>query len=297
MVRNVLGSILALIGATAAVWSPFRAWYDGRHGSAYRIDDLFSGISADKAQVAGSMLLPLAFAALLTLIGLVLRSRLLVAVAGLVVLGFTILWMVRQGQEAGHLTVDSSGKGLGQGVAMALGGGLVLLLASALMAGRRRNRLAEPTGYGAPTAAAAHDPHPTPAHPASPDETAPRGTAPYPTAPQDPASHDTTPHGTAPDETAPYRTPPYPYADEGAGRRGEAGGAPGPADGRWTGADGRGTDGDGRGTDDDRRGTDGDRRGTGDDDPHEPPPHHGIGRTPPYHGPPAPPRRDDPPPG
>ncbi|MFB7744179.1 hypothetical protein [Streptomyces sp. NPDC056132] len=151
MARNVLGSILALIGATAAVWSPFRAWYDGRHGSTYRIDDLFSGVSADKAAVAGSVLLPLAFAALVTLVGLVLRSRVLVAVAGLVVLGFTILWMVRQGQAAGSLTVDSSGKGLGQGVAMALGGGVLLLLAAALMSGRRRT-VREPAGYGVPSA-------------------------------------------------------------------------------------------------------------------------------------------------
>lgn len=137
MVRNVLGSILALAGATAAVWSPFRAWYDGRHGSTYRIDDLFSGISATKAEVAGSILLPFAFAALVTLVGLALRSRILVAVAGLITIGFTVLWMVRQGQAAGSLTVDSSGKGLGQGVAMALGGGLVLLLAAGLMSGRR----------------------------------------------------------------------------------------------------------------------------------------------------------------
>ncbi|GAA2449320.1 hypothetical protein ACFPFX_24110 [Streptomyces mauvecolor] len=137
MVRNVLGSILALAGATAAVWSPFRAWYDGRHGSTYRIDDLFSGISATKAQVAGSILLPFAFAALVTLVGLVLRSRVLVAVAGLITLGFAILWMVRQGQVTGSLSVDSSGNGLGQGVAMALGGGLALLLAAGLMSGRR----------------------------------------------------------------------------------------------------------------------------------------------------------------
>ncbi|MFE9413577.1 hypothetical protein ACFYN0_33045 [Streptomyces sp. NPDC006704] len=151
-VRGVLGSILALIGAAAAVWSPFRAWYDGRHGSAYRIDDLFSGISADKAEVAGSMLLPFAFAALVTLVGLVLRSRALVIVAGLVVLGFTVLWMVRQGQAAGSLTVDSSGKGLGQGVGLALGGGLVMLLGAALMASRRGGGAAGAAGVagGAP---------------------------------------------------------------------------------------------------------------------------------------------------
>lgn len=105
MIRNVIGSVLALIGATAAVWSPFRDWYDGRHGRDYRIQDLFNGISDTGAELLGSILLPFAFAALVTLIGLVLRSRLLVALAGVIVLGFTVLWMVRQGQAAGSLTV------------------------------------------------------------------------------------------------------------------------------------------------------------------------------------------------
>lgn len=136
MIRNVIGSILALIGATAAVWSPFRDWYDGRHGRDYRIQDLFNGISDTEAELLGSILLPFAFAALVTLIGLVLRSRLLVALAGVIVLGFTVLWMVRQGQAAGSLTVGGVGGGLGYGVAWAVGGGVLLLVAAAVMSGR-----------------------------------------------------------------------------------------------------------------------------------------------------------------
>ena len=140
MVRNVIGSVLALAGAAAAVWSPFRAWYDGRHGSDYRIEDLFGGITDAGAEVIGSILLPFAFAALVTLIGVVLRSRLLVALAGLVVLGFTILWMVRVGQAEGSLTVGGEGTGLGDGVANAVGGGVLLLLGALVMSGRGRSR-------------------------------------------------------------------------------------------------------------------------------------------------------------
>ncbi|MEV4947624.1 hypothetical protein [Streptomyces sp. NPDC053755] len=140
MVRNVIGSILALAGATAAVWSPFRAWYDGRHGSAYRVQDLFSGITDTRAELLGSILLPFAFAALVTLIGLFLRSRLLVAVAGLITLGFAILWMVRVAQIEDGLSVETDGTGLGSGAVLALGGGVLLLLASAVMSGRRRSR-------------------------------------------------------------------------------------------------------------------------------------------------------------
>ncbi|MEV6649187.1 hypothetical protein [Streptomyces sp. NPDC051219] len=142
MIRNVLGSVIGLVGATAAVWSPFRAWYDGRHGRDYRIAELFgsTGITDSKAPLAASILLPFAFAALLTLIAVALRSRVLMAVAGIVVLGFTGLWMVRQGQAAGSLGVDGGGRGLGDGVANAIGGGVLLLLAAAVMPRRRRAR-------------------------------------------------------------------------------------------------------------------------------------------------------------
>ncbi|MFF0476716.1 hypothetical protein [Streptomyces sp. NPDC004284] len=139
MIRNIVGSVLALAGATAAVWSPFRAWYDGRHGRDYAIGELFTGITDAKADVVGSILLPFAFAALVTLVGVLLRSRLLVALAGLVVLGFTILWMVRVGQAEGGLTVDGAGTGLGDGVANALGGGILLLLGALVMSGRRHH--------------------------------------------------------------------------------------------------------------------------------------------------------------
>lgn len=118
MVRNVLGSILALLGATAAVSSPFRAWYDGRHGRYYRLGDLFTstGVTDARTQLFGSLLLPFVVAAAVTLIGVVLRSRLLVAFAGVVVLAFTVLWMVRVGQAEGRMVVAGDGSGLGLGV-------------------------------------------------------------------------------------------------------------------------------------------------------------------------------------
>ncbi|MBT2398949.1 hypothetical protein [Streptomyces sp. ISL-100] len=140
MFRSVLGWVLALVGATAAVLSPFRAWYDGRLGREYRIGDLFSGITESKAGLVGSILLPFAFAALVALVGLLLRSRLTVALAGVVVLGFTVFWMVRVGQAQGSLAVNNDGTGLNVGVAYALTGGALLLLAAAAMLGRGQRR-------------------------------------------------------------------------------------------------------------------------------------------------------------
>ncbi|OEV23202.1 hypothetical protein AN220_25740, partial [Streptomyces nanshensis] len=149
MIRNLLGSLLALIGAAAAVYSPFRPWYDGRLGRDFRIDDLFTGTGVTTAGAAlftGLFVLMLVVA-VVAVLGVLLRSRLTVALAGVLGLGVTILWMVRQGQAAGSLSAGNTG-GLASGAWLALGGGFLLLLAGALMSGRRaaarRRHAAEP---------------------------------------------------------------------------------------------------------------------------------------------------------
>lgn len=193
MIRNVVGSVLALAGATAAVWSPFRAWYDGRHGRDYAIDELFTGITDARSSVIGSILLPFAFAALLTVLGVVLRSRLVVALAGLVVLGFTVLWMVRVGQAEGGLTVGADGRGLGDGVANALGGGVLLLLGAVVMSGRPGHHTSRVDGPGHGT---------YPVHPTAPTHRTPDGPPPEPPETAPPASTDV-PWDPARDETQP----------------------------------------------------------------------------------------------
>ncbi|WP_433401838.1 hypothetical protein [Streptomyces sp. CA-146814] len=136
MIRTILGSLVALAGAASAVLSPFRDWYRGRTGREYRVEDLFGGITATESGVLVSMLLPFLGAAVLVVLGVMLRSRLVVALAGLVVLGFTVLWMVRQGQAVGSLTVG--GDGVGVGVVNAAAGGVLMLIGAVLMKGRRR---------------------------------------------------------------------------------------------------------------------------------------------------------------
>lgn len=136
MIRNVLGSFLALLGAAAAVLSPFRQWYGGRLGRHYRIDELVTGITGSRPGPLSSILGVFLFAALLTVVGVVLRSRLLVAAAGVVTLGFTVLWMVRQGEAVGSLTVSGDGSGLRWGAAEAAAGAVLMLLGASVMSGR-----------------------------------------------------------------------------------------------------------------------------------------------------------------
>ncbi|MFJ6799120.1 hypothetical protein [Streptomyces sp. NPDC091268] len=162
MFRNAFGSLLGLIAAAAAVWSPFRAWYDGRHGRDYRVQELFTtaGITDHDAALFASLLLPFLVAAVLALAAIVLRSRPLMALAGIVVLGFAVLWMVRQGQAADGLSVGGDGEGLGDGVANAFGAGALLLIAAAVMRGRPRRVRTVPPAEPGPAPAA--DPHPGP---------------------------------------------------------------------------------------------------------------------------------------
>jgi hypothetical protein len=88
-----------------------------------------------------------------------LGSRLVVALAGIVVLGVTVLWMVRQAGFSHSLT--AGGNGLGTGVALALLGGLLMCLAACALPGRRRPvRSAEPAvpaGAAGPTGPSGRD--------------------------------------------------------------------------------------------------------------------------------------------
>jgi hypothetical protein len=150
MVRNFLASLLALAGAAIAVWSPFQPWYDGRNGTGVRVDDLFTGVGVTTRHAAplGSLFLPMGFAALLTLLGVLMGSRLVVAAAGVLVIGVTVLWMVRQAQFSG--TLAAGGTGLDTGVGSAMGAGLLLFLAASLLPGRRPRRYAEPPQFDEP---------------------------------------------------------------------------------------------------------------------------------------------------
>lgn len=137
MMRNVLGAALALIAAVAALVSPFRDWYADRAGQDIPLGDLFSrdGLVSGDAGLLTGMFLPMLGAAVLVVAGVLLGSRLLVALAGVVALGFTILWMVRQYQVADSLVIGADG--MSDGAIGALAAGVLLLIASTVMTGRR----------------------------------------------------------------------------------------------------------------------------------------------------------------
>ncbi|MFD6420125.1 hypothetical protein [Streptomyces sp. NPDC060194] len=142
MIRNVLGAVVALVGAVVAVISPFRAWYGEREGRDYRLVELFdaAGISDARADLLTSLFVLFVGCALVTLLGVLVRSRIVVAVAGVAVVGLTVLWMVRVRQALGSLALESDGSGLNEGVATAAAGGVIILLGALLMRGRGHGR-------------------------------------------------------------------------------------------------------------------------------------------------------------
>jgi hypothetical protein len=146
MIRNILGALLALIGAAAAVFSTFRAWYEGRLGRDYKLEELFTSDSftSGEPSLFLGLFLPMAFAALITVIAVALRLRWLVVIAGLIVLATVVLWAVRQEQTTGLYI--SGGNGVGNGAAFAVGGGLLLLLAAVVMRGRGPRRVGRHSG-------------------------------------------------------------------------------------------------------------------------------------------------------
>ena len=137
--RNLVGSLLAVLGAAATLVSPWRAWYNGRHGSTYKFYEVFgSGVTASKSGIMDSVFLVFLVTAALTVAGVLMRWRALVGAAAVVAFGFTILWMVRQGQAAGELVISSNSRGLGAGVALAFGGGLMMIVGALMMTGERK---------------------------------------------------------------------------------------------------------------------------------------------------------------
>ncbi|MGW1073784.1 hypothetical protein [Streptomyces sp. NPDC002537] len=199
ILRNALGSLLALAGAVAAVWSPFRPWYAGRRGTDYGVRNLFRsvGVTGGHADLLGSLFAPMLVAALVALLGLLKRSRPLLAAAGVLVLGFTVLWAVRQGQVAGSLSIGDEGHGLNAGGVTAFTAGCLLLLAAAVTPGGRRPR----DGTGTPP------PYERPPHERPPHEPPSYERPPYEQEPVEPPPY-APPPGTPP-EPPPWPRPPH----------------------------------------------------------------------------------------
>lgn len=138
--RRLIGLVLVVAAAVAAVWSAFLDWYGSRNGSDIRVQDLFNGITQQTADSLGSLLVPLAISAVLVLAGIVVWWRWLWALGGLVAIATAILWGVRQAQTLEGL---HSGR-MGSGAVTAACAGAAMLIASVIATARGKKTSQEP---------------------------------------------------------------------------------------------------------------------------------------------------------
>ena len=138
--RRLIGLVLVVAAAVAAVWSAFLGWYGGRPGTEIRVQDLFDRISSQTADSLGSLLIPLAVSAVLVLAGIVVWWRWLWALAGLVAIATVVLWAARQAQTPAGLHAAA----MGNGPMMAAYAGVGMILASAIATARAKKVHREP---------------------------------------------------------------------------------------------------------------------------------------------------------
>jgi hypothetical protein len=138
--RRLIGLVLVVAAAVAAVWSAFIAWYGPRDGSDIRIQDLFDHLTLQKADTFGSLLIPLAISAVLVLAGIVVWWRWLWALGGLVAIATAILWGVRQSQTFDGLHANL----MGNGPATAACAGAAMLIAAVVATARGGKTRQEP---------------------------------------------------------------------------------------------------------------------------------------------------------
>jgi hypothetical protein len=136
--RRLAGLVLVAASAVTALSSAFVEWYDGREGTAIRLQDLFSGLTPAVSGSLRSLLIPVGLSALLAVAGAA-RTRWFSGIGGLIAVATALLWTVRQAQAAAGL---HSGL-VGSGPWMALSAGAGMWLAAAVAGPRRRASRAE----------------------------------------------------------------------------------------------------------------------------------------------------------
>ncbi|MGH8776204.1 MAG: hypothetical protein ACRDWI_13905 [Jiangellaceae bacterium] len=158
--RRTAGAVVGALGGAGVAASAYLEWLDDQTPRDMPLERLFqTEISGGSSSYWTSVAAPLAIAGVIALIGLVLRSRLVLTVAGLVGLATLALWIVMTAIDLSPDDLEASDYQPGVWVCVA---GLVVLLIGIVGMGRRYRR----------------DVRPEPAEPAEPaafdDEEPPR---------------------------------------------------------------------------------------------------------------------------
>lgn len=123
--RRIAAAFLAMLGAVGVTASAYLNWYADSPPESIPLDRLFeTGITEEATSYWMSVALPLALVTVVALVGVLLRSRLVVLVAWLIGLATLVLFVVMQAREDAEFSFGD----LQTGVWVALAGLIVMLI-------------------------------------------------------------------------------------------------------------------------------------------------------------------------
>ena len=145
--RRTAGAVVGALGALVVTASAYLDWYADQMPTDIPLERLFqTEVSGDASSYWTSVAAPLALAGVVGVIGMLLRSRLLLSVAGLIGLATLVLWIVMTAIDLSPEDLDAADYQPGVWVCAA---GLVILLIGIVGMGRRYREVipTEPADY------------------------------------------------------------------------------------------------------------------------------------------------------
>ena len=128
--RRIAGAFLVLLGAVGVTASAYLNWYDGRPAEHTPLDRLFQAdVAGDAVSYWTSVAVPLALVTFVTVVGLLLQSRLVVAVGWMIGLGTLVLFTIMQSRDATDFSIGD----LQSGAWVAVAGLALIVLGVASM--------------------------------------------------------------------------------------------------------------------------------------------------------------------
>jgi hypothetical protein len=148
-VRRTLGALIGTIGALGVAASAYLDWFAGRMPTEIPLERLFA---TDVSGIAGSywtsMAAPLALAGIIGVVGGLLRSRLTLALAGLLGFATLVLWVLLQAIDMAPEDLQATDYEVGLWVCVA---SLIVLAGGVLLMGGRGRDESAPASRSAPT--------------------------------------------------------------------------------------------------------------------------------------------------
>jgi hypothetical protein len=137
--RRVAGAIVAAIGALAVAASAYLDWYEDETPRDMPLERLFqTEVSGGADNYWTSVAAPLAVVGVVGVIGLLLRSRLVLSVAGLIGLATLTLWIIMTAIDVSPDDLEAADYQAGVWICAA---GLVIMLIGIVGMGRRYREL------------------------------------------------------------------------------------------------------------------------------------------------------------